>query len=180
MHPADYVKAIHIISVVTWFAGLFYIVRLFVYHAEAEDKPDPDKSILQEQYKIMESRLWKIITTPSMIITVGTGVYMASAYQFWNQPWMHIKLAFVIGLLVYHHFCGRIVRQLKNNQIKYSSTRMRILNEVSTLFLVAIVFIVVLKSTLNWVYGVVGLAALMVVLMIAIKWYKRYRERRSE
>ena len=97
-----YIKALHIIFIVTWFAGLFYIVRLFIYHAEAEKKEEPAKSILQEQYRLMEKRLWYIITWPSAIL--------ASIFAFWmlydqpmflSMPWMHVKLTFVLALYFY-------------------------------------------------------------------------------
>lgn len=177
MFDPGYIKALHIIGVVTWFAGLFYIVRLFVYHAESAEMESPKKEILSEQYKIMERRLWRIITVPAMVVTLGTGIYLGSAYNFWQMEWMWVKLGFVAALLVYHHMCGRIVKQLQNNEVRHSSSRMRIWNEVATLLLVAIVFVVVLKSALNWVYGVLGLVLIMIVLMIAIRWYKRFRDR---
>ncbi|MEO6849990.1 MAG: CopD family protein, partial [Mucilaginibacter sp.] len=93
-----YVLAIHIIFVVCWMAGLFYIVRLFIYHTEAQDKPEPDRKILSDQFVIMERRLWNVITVPSMFLTVAAGVTMLYLFPAWlQQPWMHIKLCFVAG-----------------------------------------------------------------------------------
>lgn len=175
-------KALHIIFVVTWFAGLFYIVRLFIYQIEASQKPSPEKEILGNQLKIMANRLWYIITWPSAIITaiVAFWLLLGTTYgKAWLQePWMHIKLGFVFLLYIYHFKCHQIYTQLQNDVVKYTSSKMRLFNEVATLILFSIVFLVVLKSTFNWIYGVLGLIALAIVLMILVKLYKRYREKK--
>ena len=171
-------KALHIIFVITWFAGLFYIVRLFIYHVEAEAKDEPAKGILQTQYKLMTKRLWFIITWPSAIITSIFGFWIL--YQnpvYLEMPWMHIKLGFVGMLYIYHFLCHKIYKQLQNDIIKYSSNQLRIWNEVSTIILFATVFLVVLKNTVNWIYGVVGIILLSVLLMLGIKLYKRLRNK---
>src|ERR1700761_553520 len=99
-----YILAIHIIFVVCWFAGLFYMVRLFIYHTEAQQKPEPDRTILSNQFEIMERKLWYIITVPSMVFVVAAGITMLVLVPGWlSQPWMQIKLAFVVGLLIYHY-----------------------------------------------------------------------------
>ena len=177
----NYLKALHLIFVITWFAGLFYIVRLFVYHAEAVDKPEPEQGILINQYKLMSRRLWNIITWPSAIL--------ASVFAFWMlfftpmgkawlaMPWMHIKLGFVFLLYVYHLKCHQLFKHLQRDQIKYSASFFRLWTEGATLLLFAIVFIVILKSTLSWIFGVLGLFGLAILLMIGIKAYKRYREK---
>ena len=170
-----YVISIHIIFVVSWMAGLFYIVRLFVYHIEANDKPEPDRGILQKQFIIMEQRLWNAITTPAMLITVVSGLYMLIQLQLYTQPWMMVKLGFVGGLLVYHFICQNIIHQFKKGIFKWTSNQLRIWNEVATIFLVAIVFTVILKSTMDWLYGVIGLILFGVVIMSAVKIYKNYR-----
>ncbi|NCT10878.1 MAG: CopD family protein [Flavobacteriia bacterium] len=175
-----YVKALHIIFVITWFAGLFYIIRLFIYHVEAESKPQPDKQILQTQYKLMSKRLWYIITWPSAIL--------ASFFAFWMlyknpdyffMPWMHVKLAFVLALYFYHYSCQRIYSQLQNDIIKYSAFKLRIWNEVSTIILFAVIFLVTLQDAMNWIWGVVGIFVFGIVLMLGIKLYKRIREKNS-
>jgi protoporphyrinogen IX oxidase len=175
-----YVKALHIIFVVTWFAGLFYIVRLFIYQTEAEDKLEPAKSILQTQYKLMSKRLWYIITWPSAIL--------ASIFAFWmlytspyylSEPWMHIKLSFVLALYFYHGFCHRIYKRLQKDTISYSAFKLRMFNEISTILLFAIVFLVTVKSAISWVWGVVGIVLFGVLLMLSIKLYKRIREKKS-
>lgn len=180
MNPL-YIKALHIIFVVTWFAGLFYIVRLFIYHVEAESKEESAKAILQEQYKIMSRRLWYGITWPSAILTAffaGWLLYTNFGYYL-SQPWMHVKLTFVMALYVYHFMCHRIFVQLQQNKIKYSSFKLRIWNEVATIFLFAIVFLVTLKEAMSWVWGVVGIVLFGILLMLAIRAYKKMRDKKE-
>ena len=173
-----YAKSVHIIFVVTWFAGLFYSVRLFIYYAEAEKKADDVKTILQSQYKIMSKRLWYIITWPSALITAISAVYMlVQTPDVLKMPWLHMKLGFVGLLYLYHFKCHSIYKQLQNGALKYSSTKLRIWNEVATVLLFAIVFMVVLKNAVNWVYGVLGLLLLSFALMFAVKAYKKRRQR---
>ena len=175
-----YIKALHIIFVVTWFAGLFYIVRLFIYHAEADKKLPPAKEILQTQYKLMSKRLWHIITWPSAIL--------ASVFAFWmlyknpaylEMPWMHVKLSFVLALYFYHFACHKIYKQLQNDVVKYTAFKLRIWNEVATILLFAIVFLVVLKSAINWIWGVVGIMLFGVLLMMSIRLYKKVRAKKD-
>ena len=173
-----YLKALHIIFVVSWMAGLFYIVRLFVYHVEANDRPDHERVILQLQFELMQHKLWYIITTPAMILAVLAGggmVYLNPSLL--SQDWMQVKLGFVLGLLIYHFICQNIIRQLKQGIFKWTSTQLRIWNELATIFLVAIVFTVTLKSAVDWIYGLVGLILFSVIIMSAVKIYKYYRSR---
>jgi putative membrane protein len=159
-------------------AGLFYIVRLFIYHTEAQQKPEPDRSILSDQFAIMEKKLWNIITIPSMVLTVAAGISMLVLAPVWlHQPWMQVKLIFVAGLLVYHFICQNKIKQMKEGIFKWSSTQLRIWNEVATIFLFAIVFLVVLKSAVNWIFGLIGLIVFSLIIMIAVKIYKYYRTR---
>jgi protoporphyrinogen IX oxidase len=176
----SYIKALHIIFVVTWFAGLFYIVRLFIYHVEAEDKEEPAKSILQTQYKLMSKRLWYIITWPSAVLAGVFAVWMLVLEpSYLTMIWMHVKLSFVFVLYFYHIGCQKIFNQLQKDVIKYSSFKLRIWNEIATLLLFAIVFIVVLKSAISWVWGVVGILLFGIVLMLAIKLYKKIRAKKD-
>jgi len=171
-----YVLAIHIIFVVCWFAGLFYIVRLFIYHTEAQDKPDIEKKILSDQFVIMERRLWNIITVPSMILTVAAGITMLCLVPGWlHQTWMHIKLTFVVLLLIYHFMCQNKIKQMRNGLFIWSSTRLRIWNEIATIFLFAIVFLAVIKDGLSWIYGTVGIIIFSMIIMSAVKIYKYFR-----
>lgn len=172
-----YIKALHLIFVVTWFAGLFYIVRLFIYHVEAHSEEDNVRVILQTQYKLMEKRLWYGITWPSMILTVIFGLWLAYERGLFYSPWLHIKFALIAGLIFYHLYCGKILKQLAQDQITYTSNFLRIWNEVATLFLVSIVFLAVLKNTVSWVWGVAGLLGFTLLLLLGIKIYKSIREK---
>lgn len=173
-----YIKALHIIFVVTWFAGLFYIVRLFIYFAEAQEKPEPERSILQNQFRIMQKRLWYGITWPSAILTLIFGFSIVVTLRLYDPfpSWLVWKLAFVLGLYIYHFLCHSIFKQQQQGIIRYSSTQLRIWNEVATVFLIAIVFLVVLKNALSMVWGIVGLLLFSALLMLAIRIYKRVRE----
>jgi putative membrane protein len=171
-----YLKAIHIIFVVTWFAGLFYMPRLFVYIIEASQKADPEKTILLKQLKIMASRLWFGITWPSGIITLIIGISMLINEPTWlQQGFMHIKLTLVFFLYLYHLSLHYIFRQLNRDVVKFSSGRMRLWNEVATLFLIGIVFLIVLKSALSMVWGIVGLLVVTFLIVAGMKLYKKYR-----
>lgn len=173
----DVFKSLHIIFVVCWFAGLFYIVRLFIYHREAFDKEAVEREVLHKQYQIMESRLLNVITTPAMILTIIFGTIMLYLNPFYlSQPWMHIKLSFVLLLVIYHLRSVRIHRQLKEGNFNWSSNQLRMWNELPTLFLVSIVFLVVLKTSFNWIMGTVGFFAVGILLMMGIKIYKRFRK----
>ena len=174
-----YIKSIHIIFVVTWFAGLFYLVRLFIYHREAQDKEEPEKNILTRQYEIMEGRLWSIITMPSMLLATAAGLYLMFVNQFYSQPWMMVKLGFVVGLLAYHFSCGYLLKQMKAGVFRYTGQQLRLWNEVATLFLFAIVFQVVLRSALDWLWGLLGLLVLSILLMMGVRIYKIQREKRQ-
>jgi len=173
-----YAKAIHIIFVITWMAGLFYMVRLFIYHTEAKQKPEHEYRVLHRQFVVMESKLWWIITTPSMYLTVLAGLTMLYlAPGLLKTGWMHVKLVFVLGLVAYHFICQRIMLRLRDETNRWTSIRLRLWNELATVMLFAIVFTVVLKSAINWIYGVLGLLLLSVMLMLAVRWYKKIRER---
>ena len=171
-------KAIHIISVVTWFAGLFYMPRLMIYFAEADKKNEPERSILQNQFKIMQRRLWWGITTPSAIVVLIMGLSLIHNFMpITEHPWLMVKLVFVIGLYGYHFYLQKIFKQQQGNLVTYSPMALRVINEISTVFLFAIVFLVVLKNVVDMVYGLVGLFALIFILMIGIKTYKNIREK---
>ncbi len=177
-----YALALHIIFIVTWFAGLFYIVRLFIYHSEAEKKDEPEKSILQTQYKIMEKRLWYGITWPSMILTLILGPWVMSynfAYYI-TSAYFILKLCFVAALVLYHLQCHVMFKQLQNDVVKHSSFKLRLWNEVATVLLFAIVFLIVLKSNTGLVWGMLGLIVFSGTLILAIRIYKKSRENSEE
>ena len=177
----NYIKSLHLIFVVTWFAGLFYIPRLFIYHIEADQKPSPEREILTHQLKLMTKRLWFIITWPSAVLATLFAIWLLFLYPAWlQQPWMHIKLVFVLLLIIYHLKNHQIFKQLQRDEVKYTSKFMRIWNEGATLILFAVVFLVILKGTFNWIFGVVGIIVLGVLLMLGIRLYKRMREKNPE
>ena len=181
MEYYNYLKSLHLIFVITWFSGLFYIVRLFVYHAEAAGKTDPEKEILQKQYILMAYRLWYIITWPSAVLTSIFAFWMlffTDAGEIWlQQPWMHVKLGFVFVLYLYHLKCHQMFLQMQKNELRYTSGFMRLWNEGATLILFAVVFLVVLKNAVNWIYGVVGIFVFSLLIMLGYKFYKKIRER---
>lgn len=172
-----YIKALHIIFVVTWFAGLFYMPRLLVYNAEAGDQPEPARGILRGQYNLMSKRLWFGITWPSAVLTLILG--LSTWYQLGVFPeWLKLKLLFVIGLYGYHISLHLIARQQWKGIFRYSGQQLRIWNEVATIFLVAIVMLVVVKENMSVVWGVLGLILFVIVLMSAIKIYKLVRTKK--
>lgn len=178
-----YLKALHIIFIVTWFAGMFYIVRLFIYNTEANDKNEPEKSILQKQFAIMMKRLWFGITWPSAILTLILGP-LVMFNGGWNNMlgdeagrWLLIKLHFVFFLYLYHFSLHSVYKQQAAGIFKYSSQKLRVWNEVATIFLVPIVMLASVKSSLSWVWGLAGLMGFIIILMSAIKIYKAVRGR---
>jgi len=178
MELYNYIKALHLIFVITWFAGLFYIPRLFVYQIEAFYKPSPDKEILGEQLKLMAKRLWFIITWPSAILATVFAVWLLVLLPVWLQrPWMIVKLGFVLLLILYQLKTHQIFKQLQKDDVRYTSKFMRIWNEGSTLILFSVVFLVILKDSINWIFGVVGIFVLSLLLMLGIRWYKKIRDR---
>ncbi len=175
-----YLKALHLIFIVTWFAGLFYMVRLFVYHAEAKQKEEPEQSILIKQYQVMQYRLWYIITWPSAILAsifaflmlhLNSGLLFATYFQ--------VKLVFVFLLYCYHFKCHQIFLALQKNEVQHTSNFFRIWNEGATLILFAVVFLIIVKSAINWIFGVIGIVVFSMVLMLGYKLYKKIREKRD-
>lgn len=173
-----YIKAFHLIFVITWFAGLFYIPRLFVYQIEAYHKASPEKEILGAQLKLMASRLWYIITWPSALLalTFGLTLLYLNPYLL-QQPWMQVKLSFIVLLFAYHLKTHHYFKQLQKGVVTKSSNYMRIWNEGATFILFAVIFLVILKSAINWIWGVIGIFILALLLMLGFKLYKRVREK---
>ncbi len=164
-----YLKALHIIFVVTWFAGLFYMPRLLVYNTEADSKPEAARDVLRAQFGPMMKKLWYGITWPSAILTLILGVVVLFkggwADTFSHQSWLHIKLTFVFFLYLYHISLHILFKQQSKGIFKYSSQQLRIWNEVATIFLVAIVMLAVVKEHLSFTWGILGLLALIISLM---------------
>ncbi|KAM3101850.1 protoporphyrinogen oxidase HemJ [Phormidesmis sp. 146-12] len=140
-------KAFHIVGIVCWFAGLFYLPRLFVYHAEANEQPEPARSILKNQYQIMEKRLYRIIMTPALILTIVMAIGLVyTEPDVLKQPWLHIKLALVAALLVYDHLCLRIMKKLAADTCNMTGQQFRWFNEFPTVLFVIIVMLAIFKN----------------------------------
>lgn len=177
----QYIKSLHIIFVVTWFAGLFYIPRLFVYQIEAFHKPSPEREILGKQLKLMAKRLWFIITWPSSILAVVFGILLVYIRAFYlTDAWMQVKLIFVLLLIIYQIQTHVYYKQLQNDIVKKSSNFMRLWNEVATFVLFAVVFLVVLKNAINWIFGVIGIIVLGILLMLGFRLYKNIRTKNPD
>ncbi len=181
MYP--YLKALHIIFIVTWFAGLFYMPRLFIYATECGSKPLEEQNILRRQFEVMMKRLWYGITWPSAILTLILGplvMFMGGWNTIVFAPqgrWLLLKLVFVLFLYIYHWTLHRIFKQEMNGQFRYSSQQLRIWNEVATIFLITIVMLVVVKQSISLVWGTIGLGVFVALLLSAIRVYKLLRKR---
>ncbi|AXT51880.1 CopD family protein [Aquimarina sp. BL5] len=177
----NYIKALHLIFVITWFAGLFYIPRLFIYQIEAFQKPSPDKEILGNQLKLMAKRLWYIITWPSAILATTFAICLLVLRPVLLElPWMHVKLGFIVLLFIYHLKSHQIFKQLQVGVVKWTSNQMRLWNEGATIILFAVIFLVIVRDAVNWIYGVIGILLLAVLLMLGIKFYKRVRDKNPD
>ncbi|MFT3979028.1 MAG: CopD family protein [Ferruginibacter sp.] len=178
-----YIKAIHIIFVVTWFAGLFYMPRLFIYNTEAGEKSPEAATVLREQFTIMMKRLWYGITWPSAILTLIFGLWTLWSggwyRHFAEHHWLHIKLGFVFLLYIYHFSLQKILNRQVAGIFTYSSQQLRIWNEVATIFLIAIVMLATVKQNMSAVWGIAGLVVFVIVLMSAIRIYKLVRNRKN-
>ena len=174
-------KTLHIVGVVVWFAGLFYLVRLFIYHQEASELEPPLRGAFEAQYARMERRLANIITTPGMVVAVAMAAGLLSVNPAWlHQGWMHAKLAFVAALLGYHAFCYRLMGQLQAGTCTWTGRQLRALNELPTLLLVVVVMLVVFKNQFPTGAATWFLVALVVFMAASIQFYARWRRLRAE
>ncbi|MGI0492012.1 protoporphyrinogen oxidase HemJ [Alkalinema pantanalense CENA528] len=180
--PYFWFKAFHIVGFVSWFAGLFYLPRLFVYHAEAqEQQTEPVRSILREQYTLMEKRLYGIIMTPAMIVTIAMAIGMLVVQpEFLHQTWLHVKIALVGVLVVFHFFCRRIIAKLEAGETPLTSKQFRWMNEFPTFFLVVVVMLAVFKNDIPT--NATGYVILLMVVAFAasIQLYARKRRLDAE
>lgn len=172
-------KSLHIIFIVTWFAGLFYISRILIYQTEANHQKEPDKSILISHTKKTARRLWYGITWPSAIISLFLG---AGLFVYWMDGialWLWLKLVFVAFLYAYHFATHKIFLKLQRDTYPMSSTGLRIWNEVPTVILFAVVFLVIFKNAISIAYGLGGLLILIGAILLGIHGYKRFRKERE-
>lgn len=180
-----YLKTIHIIFVVTWFAGMFYMPRLFIYNTEAGEKDEMSKNVLRQQFSVMMKRLWYGITWPSAVLTLIFGTWVLFNGNWYKTltddagRWLLIKLFFVVFLYVYHFSLHIIFKQEMKGIFKYSSQQLRMWNEVATIFLVAIVTLATVKQTESFVWSLLGLIGFIIILMSAIKIYKIIRTKNN-
>lgn len=171
------VKALHIVFMVSWFAALFYIVRLFIYAREAQDKAPEIRSVLTAQYMIMQRRLWYIIGWPAFILCLVFGLWMLALNpMLLATPWMELKLIAVGLLILYHLECQRMLVNQKKGLFNQGSFKLRLFNELATIFLVCIVFLAVIKPLSGFVWGILGILAFTGVLMLAVSIYRKTRK----
>lgn len=174
-------KAFHIIGFVVWFAGLFYLVRLFIYHVEANQEPEPARTILKNQYQIMEKRLYDIITTPGLFVTVAMAIGILSTnMELLKEPWLHYKLGFVAVLIGYHIYCAKLMKQLAADECKWTGQSLRALNEAPTLLLVVIVMLATFKNNLPTDLTAWLIFGLVIFMAVSIQLYAKIRRRNQE
>ena len=169
------VKALHLIFVTCWFAGLFYIGRIFIYYKEAESKSENEKIILQNQFLVMAKRLMYIILWPSVLLTSIFGWIMVFRNPaLLDLDWMKVKLVLVSLLLLYVIICQLLLNQMNNGKIITSEFKLRLFSEAATLFLISIVFIATLKNNISWIYATLYFFIISVILMFLVRLYKKY------
>jgi putative membrane protein len=169
-------KAFHIVGFVSWFAGMFYLPRLFVYHAEANEQPEPDRSILKKQFQLMEKRLYSIIMTPAMVLTLAMAIGLVSTEpDVLRQPWLHVKLALVAILVAYHGYCKRIMTKLAADECQMTAQQFRWFNEFPTVFFVVVVLLAIFKNDLPLDATTWTVAAMVLAFAVFIQLYARKR-----
>jgi protoporphyrinogen IX oxidase len=169
-------KSFHIVGFVSWFAGLFYLPRLFVYHVEANEQPETAREILKKQYTIMEQRLMKIIMTPAMILTLlmAAGMLYQSPALL-KESWLHVKMGLVLVMVGYHHYCQIIMKKLASGETPLSAQQFRWFNEFPTFFLVVIVMLAIFKNDLPRDATGYVIVAMAVAFAASIQLYARKR-----
>lgn len=173
-----WLKTLHIVGVVSWMAGLFYVGRLFVNHVEALARPEPARGILHEQFVGMTRRCYLGILTPALVITVAAALAMIAMHPaLLAQPWLQAKLWLVSGLFAYHLWCGQLMRALARGVSPYGSTGYRLMNEVPTVFLLVVAVLAVFKGVATAATLMQALGGLLVVLVVGFVGYSRRRAR---
>ena len=170
------IKALHIIFMVSYFAGLFYLVRIFVYYKDTDEFESPKKEILREQYVFMARRLWNIITVPACVLMTIFGLIMIFINPILlKMPWFHLKLTFLVGLAIYHYWCWRTLKQIQNKVFKYTFVQLRMMNELATILLFSIVFAVIQKAMFGeyWYWSIISFFGSGVILMLIVRLINR-------
>ena len=174
-------KALHIIGVIVWFSGLFYLVRLFIYHEESRSMEDKLKIAFNNQYTLMEKRLANIITTPGMILALSMAICMVIMQPSWlSEKWLQIKISFVLGLVIYHYFCYKIMNSLQNGTSTISAKNLRLLNELPTLLLFIIVLLVIFKNNFPTSIATWSVVGLIIFMLASIQLYAKIRKKNEE
>jgi putative membrane protein len=172
-------KIIHVVGFVSWFAGLFYLGRMFVYHREALQKEEPSKSILCTQISLMSKRVYNIILLPALIITWTFGLLMIfdmGSTFFKANIWLHYKIFFLLLLTFYHWYCGKVMKGLQAEKMILSSTGFRLFNEVPTVLLILISSFAVLKNETNPLILFVIILGIIALLILLTLIYKKLRK----
>lgn len=179
MAAYPYLKALHLVAVVSWFAGLLYVVRLFIYHAENAARNEPERSVLHAEYVRIERMLWYRIAWPAFLATALFGLWLMILIRAWESPWFHLKAGLLLLLVAYHLLCGRIRKDLEAGRCRLTSVQLRLWNETATLLLFAIVFTAVLKSPSAAGKGMLGVLGFALLLMGAVTLVRRSRGKRK-
>ncbi len=176
-----WIKVFHVVFMVSWMAGLFYLPRIFVYHAEARDGDEPRRSILSKQFTHMERRLYRIIMSPAMMLTWATGATMLALQQsFVRESWLWLKLLLVSLLTVYHVICGRTIDGFERGTISKSGEWYRVFNEAPTVVLVLAVSLVLFKGEIHFSGLVAALLGTLLVIVVGFRAYAAWRKRHGE
>jgi protoporphyrinogen IX oxidase len=169
-------KSFHIVGLVAWFAGLFYLPRLFVYHIEANEQPENVRDILKKQYAIMEQRLMKIIMNPAMVLTLAMAAGMLyKSPALLKEPWLHVKMGLVLVIVGYHFYCQLIMKKLEAGETPLSAQQFRWFNEFPTFFLVVIVMLAIFKNDIPRDATGYVVVAMAIAFAISIQLYARKR-----
>jgi len=171
-------KSLHIIGVIVWFSGLFYLVRLFIYHEESKNMDNELKIAFNKQYTLMEKRLANIITTPGMILALSMAICMVIMQPSWlSEKWLQIKISFVLGLVIYHSYCYKIMYSLQNGTSTISAKNLRLLNELPTLLLFIIVLLVIFKNNFPTSVATWSVVGLIIFMLASIQLYAKIRKK---
>lgn len=169
-------KSFHIIGFVAWFAGLFYLPRLFIYHLEAEERQEPVRSALKGEYSRIEKLLYKLIMMPAMIFTIAMAVGIISTEpDVIRQTWLHVKLLLVLLLIGFHFYCGKLIDRLERETCSINSLRMRQINEIPTIVLGLVVLLAIFKNSLPTSITAWGTVIMVSIFALIIQLYARKR-----
>nr|WP_245570500.1 protoporphyrinogen oxidase HemJ [Chroococcidiopsis thermalis] len=174
-------KSFHVIGFVAWFAGLFYLPRLFIYHIEAEERPEQAKTLLKEEYNRIEKLLYRLIMMPAMLFTIAMAIgLVATEPKVLQQTWLQVKLCIVLLLVGFHFYCGRLIRQLEAGTCSIGSLQMRRINEIPTILLGIVVLLAIFKNNLPTSAVVWGTVMAIAAFAVIIQLYARKRRLQKE